>query len=143
MQDNAADQVRELGRRWADAEQRNDTAALDGLLTPDFKAFGPRGFVLDRQQWLDRLRSGDLVMRSLTLDEVEVRAHGMMAIAIGRESQQAAYRGGPADGQFRVTQIAIRDGDRWLLAGCTSAPSPAASESNQARHRAGVPRHGE
>ena len=50
------------------------------------------------QQWLDRYRSGAFVTRSLTLDEVEVRVYGPAAIAVGRESQQAAYQGHPADG---------------------------------------------
>ncbi len=122
MQSDVIEQVRELGRRWAAAEQQNDATALDALLADDFRAVGPRGFVLDKQQWLDRYRSGAFVTRSLTLDEVEVRIHGPAAIAVGRELQQAEYQGHPANGQFRVTQIAIRDGERWVLAGLHLSP---------------------
>jgi SnoaL-like domain len=46
-----------------------------------------------------------------------VTGSGEAAIAIGRQTQQANYRGQPADGSFRVTQVAIRRGHRWALAG--------------------------
>ena len=51
-------EIRELGRRWADAEQRGDADALSALAVEDFTLVGPLGFVLDKQQWLDRYRSG-------------------------------------------------------------------------------------
>ena len=38
----------DLVRRWADAEEENDTGALDGLLARDFAGVGPFGFVLTR-----------------------------------------------------------------------------------------------
>ena len=60
--------------------------------------------------------AGELVTSSLTWDEVQVRDFGETAIAIGRQTQQATYQGRPADGQFRVTHVFVRDGDRWALA---------------------------
>lgn len=50
-----------FGPRWADAERRGDVEALDALLTDDFSAVGPYGFVLDKKRWLDRYVSGGLV----------------------------------------------------------------------------------
>lgn len=50
----------ELGRHWADAERRGDTGELEKLIVDEFMLIGPLGFILDRQQWLDRCRSGDL-----------------------------------------------------------------------------------
>src|SRR5579884_3840858 len=116
MQHNTMAEVRELGRRWAEAEQRNDAGTLEILLADDFRAVGPRGFVLDKQQWLERYRSGTFVTQSLTLDEVDVRIYGPAAVAIGRQTQQATYGGHPTDGQFRVTLVATRTGERWVLA---------------------------
>ncbi len=63
-----------------------------------------------------RYAPGELVTSSLDWDEVEVRDFGTTAIAIGRQTQQATYQGRPADGQFRVTHVFVRDGDRWALA---------------------------
>jgi ketosteroid isomerase-like protein len=114
--------VRELGRRWAEAERHGDTAVLDALTTEDFTLVGPLGFMLDKQQWLGRYRGGTLVTRSVAWEEVSVRDYGAAAVAIGRVTQQAEYQGRSADGQFRVTHIAIRRDDRWLLAGLHYSP---------------------
>jgi ketosteroid isomerase-like protein len=105
-----------LGTRWAGAEQSADTAALDELTAPGFRLVGPFGFVLHKAQWLDRYAPGELVTSSLTWDEVQVRDFGETAIAIGRQTQQATYQGRPADGQFRVTHVFVRDEGRWQLA---------------------------
>ena len=119
MTDN---EIRELGRRWADAEQRGATAALDAMAVADFTLVGPLGFVLDKQQWLDRYRSSDFVTHSLEWDEVSVRDYGTAAIAIGRQTQRAEYRGAASDGQFRITHVAVRTGEAWLLAGIHLSP---------------------
>jgi ketosteroid isomerase-like protein len=118
-QDNVGthQQILTLGQRWADAEQRGDVDTLDALATDDFKLVGPLGFILNKQQWLDRYRTGDLVTRSLVWDEVEVRDSGTAAVAIGCHTQQAAYRGNPNDGRFRATHVAVRIDGRWQLTG--------------------------
>lgn len=116
MNDSTQAEILALGERWAEAEQHADTAALDGLAVADFRLVGPFGFVLDKAQWLDRYRSGALVTNSLVWDEAAVRDFGDTAIAIGRHTQRATYQGRPADGQFRVTQVFVRDGGRWALA---------------------------
>jgi ketosteroid isomerase-like protein len=122
MTNSTATEVFELGRRWAEAEQRADVETLDALAVADFALVGPLGFVLDKQQWLDRYRTGDLLTSSLTWDELRVRAYGDAAVAIGRHTQQASYRGQPSDGQFRATHIAVRTGDGWKLAGIQLSP---------------------
>ena len=78
------DAIRELGQRWARAEQQGDADALENLSTEDFTMVGPVGFVLNKAQWLARYRSGtDLALESLTWDEIEVREYGNTAVAIG------------------------------------------------------------
>jgi ketosteroid isomerase-like protein len=118
MTSQTIEQVRELGRRWAQAEQRADVAALDAMSTADFTVVGPVGFVLDKAQWLDRYRSGALVIQAITWDDVEIRDYGDSAVAVGVHDQKARHHGKPAGGRFRATHIAVRDqhGD-WRLAG--------------------------
>ncbi|GEL20676.1 nuclear transport factor 2 family protein [Pseudonocardia asaccharolytica] len=119
---STVEEIHELGRRWAEAEQRGDTPSLDAMTTDDFTLVGPLGFVLDRGQWLQRYRGGELVTRSLVWNEVEVRDYGDAAVAVGRHTQQASYQGNPVDGQFRATHVAVRRDGRWLLAGIHLSP---------------------
>lgn len=125
------EQIHELGRRWVEAEQAGDVAVLDALSTPDFTLDGPLGFVLDKAQWLDRYRSGDMATHTLAWEQVEVRDYGEAAVAVGVHDQTASYRGNRVDGRFRATQILVRDpAGRRRLAGVhlspIGAPPPAA-----------------
>jgi ketosteroid isomerase-like protein len=115
-------EIRELGRRWAAAEERGDTGVLDELAVDGFRLVGPLGFVLDKRQWLERYRGGDLVTDKLAWADVEVHDLGQTAIAIGVHDQVASYQRHPANGRFRATHVLVRDGDRWRLAGIHLSP---------------------
>lgn len=116
------EQMRELGRRWVNGELHGDVALLDSLSTADFTLVGPLGFVVDKEQWLDRYRSGVFVTKSLDWDDIEVREYGDAAVAIGVHDQEAEYQGNPSNGRFRATHIAVRTGTAWLLAGMHLSP---------------------
>lgn len=116
-------ELAEFARRWSEAELRGDVAALDELLTDDFTAVGPQGFVLDKKQWIDRYASGALIHDAFTWEEVTVRRHGRAAVAVGVQGQQSVYDGRDADGHFRVTQMIVADGAQWKLAAVHLSPT--------------------
>ena len=121
-QQTEIDSIEELETAWSQAEMGADTGTLEAISTSDFMLVGPVGFVLDRQQWLERYRSGDLVTGSLSLEDPAIRVYGEAAVTIARHIQRASYKGQPADGQFRTTHIAVRVDRRWLLAGIHLSP---------------------
>jgi hypothetical protein len=51
-------ELQDLERRLAAAETEADAAALGELATDDFMLVGPLGFVLDKEQWIDRRLAG-------------------------------------------------------------------------------------
>ena len=117
--------LKELGAQWAHAELRGDTTVLESILADDFVAVGPRGFVLDKEQYLEPRRSGDLRIEAFAWSDVTVREYGAAAIAVGIQTQQAAYRGQDASGRFRVTHVAVRKAGRWQVVGLhISGPIP-------------------
>ena len=75
-----------------------------------------------------RYRSGDFSTRELTWHDVEVRDYGDTAVAIGTQTQQAAYKGSPTNGDFRISHVFIRHDGQWTIAGIqlslTSPPGP-------------------
>jgi ketosteroid isomerase-like protein len=119
---STVEEIRELGHRWAEAEERGDVQALDALATEDFTVVGPAGFVLDKKQWLDRYSSGAMVTESLSWEDIEVREYGNAAVAIGRVEQQASYQGRSASGRLRATHFAVRGPAGWVLAGQHFSP---------------------
>ena len=115
-------ELAELDRDVTRAEVDGDVATLDLLATDDFMLVGPVGFVLDKHQWLERYRGGALRTTALAFEEAVTRVHGDCAIRIGRHVQEAEFQGRPVNGEFRATHIAVRDGDRWRLAGVHLSP---------------------
>jgi len=123
-----ADQILDLGQRWAAAERDADVATLASMITDDFHLVGPFGFVLDRAQWLDRYASGDFSTTVLSWHDVDVRVYGDAAVTIGTQTQEAAYQGTPSNGDFRISHMFVRQAGDWLMANIqlslTTVPSP-------------------
>ena len=111
----AQDGVLDLVQRWAAAEEKNDAGALDGLLAGEFAGVGPFGFILTRDQWLARFANG-LVNRSFTVTDLQVRDYGTAAVGIGVLTQETSWQGTDNSGRFRVTLVAVQEGEGWRLA---------------------------
>ncbi|HEY3501894.1 MAG TPA: nuclear transport factor 2 family protein [Actinocatenispora sp.] len=112
-------EITEIGRRWVAAEVAGDIDALDAISTDDFSLVGPLGFILDKKQWLDRYRTGQLVLTDLTWDELAIRDYGTAAVAIGRYDQRASFQGNNTDATLRGTQILVATARSGRSPGCT------------------------
>jgi ketosteroid isomerase-like protein len=119
------DQTEEIKKRvedWAAAELRGDAASLESALDDDFIGIGPRGFMLTKDQWLERHESGKLRYESIGWDEVQVRIYGDAAVVTGRQSAEGRYEDYDLKDQFRGTLVFVEQQGRWLLAGLHLSP---------------------
>lgn len=114
---NTEPQLKQLAEQWAAAEQSADTAAIERTLADDFVGIGPLGFLLSKQEWLQRHQSGALRYTAFTVDDTQVRVYGDAAIMIGRITQGGTYQGHDTSGQFRATLVWVQQQGRWRLAG--------------------------
>lgn len=119
--DNRSRQVEEFVGEWAAAEQRGDAAFLEGALTDDFVGVGPLGFLLNKQQWLERF-AGGLSYESFALDELKTRFYGDAAVATCHQEQAGEFQGNDVGGEFRTTLVLVEGDSRWLLAGWHASP---------------------
>lgn len=102
---------------WAAAEQAGDISALGRLLADEFTAVGPLGFILPKQAWLARHRSGDLAYEAFSLEEVQACPIGPGTVVVtARNNTRGSYQGHPIPAATRATLVLASNGSRWQLA---------------------------
>jgi hypothetical protein len=104
-----------LAGDWATVEQRGDTTFLERNLADDSVGVGPYGFLLTKDEWLERHESRKLRYESFRLDEVWVRFYGEAAVMIARQIMKGSTRittFRAASGR-RCSSRSRRDGGCW------------------------------
>ena len=116
MNDQTAE-LNKLVEDWASAELRGNTTFLECFLADDFVGVGPYGFLLTKDEWLERLESRKLRYESFRLDEIRVRLYGDAAVIIVRQTMKGKYEDNDLPGSLRATLFFAQQEGRWLLAG--------------------------
>jgi hypothetical protein len=102
---------------WAAAERAGDAGTLETLLADGFTAVGPMGFILPKEAWLARHRSGDLIYQEFGLDDVQARPLGPnTTVVIARSDSLGSYQGHQLPGAARATLVLASSEGRWQLA---------------------------
>jgi hypothetical protein len=113
----------ELAENVRQAELRGDVPFLERVLTADFVGIGPRGFVLNKEAWLGRHRSGDLKYESIERDEMALRTFTDAAILTTRETGKTLYKGQEVPvGALRATYTFVRRSGSWRVAAVQFSP---------------------
>lgn len=114
------DQVARLQRRFDEAELHDDRETLAELIHEDFGSIGPKGFLLDKTQWI--ARHDNFSYQQLDISEVDVRRYGDTVIVREVQRNRATSSGHPVQVATRVSHTwALVDG-AWRLAGIQFSP---------------------
>jgi len=113
---DAASQILDLEQRLAQAWVNGDRGFIEGLLAPDWTVTDPSGRILTKQPVIEEtFSSADRRIDAMTVDEVNVRMFGDVAIATGRTQATGSYQGQKASVALRFTDVFhLRDG-RWQV----------------------------
>ncbi|GHO95111.1 hypothetical protein KSF_051590 [Reticulibacter mediterranei] len=123
-----------LADTWTAAELRGDITFIEKTLTDDFVGIGPLGFLLNKQQWLERHRSGELKYETLDLDDAQVHMYSRVAILTGSYVQTSIARGHGVKAQLRTTLVFVQQQETWQLASlhyCSIGQPPTFTQSPQ------------
>lgn len=105
--------IREIQQRFDRAELDDDRDTLGELIDQEFMSIGPRGFLLDKQQWIDR--HDFFTYHELDVSEVDIRLFADTAIVRAVQRNQATSHG-------HVSHVWVRRADAWRLAGIQFSP---------------------
>jgi len=112
---NVADNVRALDRQQREAAVRGETAFLEQYAASDYVSINPAGILSTREQSLARMKSGDVKLEAIDVDQEEVHVYGDVVVITGREHVRGNYKGHPFDSMARYSRVWIRREDLWKL----------------------------
>ncbi len=105
---NTEQALKQLMSEQANAQQKNDMAALDRTWADDYIFTNPFGVVQTKAQRLAELKSGDLKFASFSIDDVQVRVYGNTAVVTSRATVKAQRQGQDISGQYRGTSVCVK-----------------------------------
>ncbi len=109
--------VEQLIKDWAEAELKGDVEALNKMFVESYVGVGPFGFMLTKQQWLDRHSRGDLKYSAFSVEDIKSRVYDDFAIVIAHQKSKAICKGKSFPGNFRITLVLLNKEGSWLIAG--------------------------
>lgn len=114
-------ELRRMNSEWVAALVRRDTATLERIMARDcIFTYALEGD--STEQFIADIGSGDLVVESMTRDNVEVRVFGHTAVLTGTDTTRWLYKGHTIEGYYRTIHVyAERDG-RWQVVAIQASP---------------------
>ena len=118
--------VRQLEAEWRDALLSQDEAALRRLIHPRYKLVGIRStgsVAVDLEQWIAALRRMDIA--ALDVRVTDCVALDNVIVATVDAQWKVRYLGQPIDERVLLTDVWVREDDRWRVVRRHSSPVPA------------------
>jgi hypothetical protein len=112
--------VQKLQEDFDHAELHDDRERLRELLDDEFVSIGPRGFLLDKEQWIDR--HDEFTYETLETSDMDVRVFDRTAIVRDVQRNRSRYQEQQLEFAFRVGQVWIRRNGDWKLAAIQFSP---------------------
>lgn len=117
---NELDDVLKAQRRFDDAERTDDRAVLGELIHEQFASIGPKGFVLDKEQWIGR--HDFFRYYELDVSDQDVRLFGDAAIVRNIQRNHADSSGHEVRVNTRVSQVWARGAGDWRIVAIQFSP---------------------
>lgn len=112
--------IRRIQREFDEAELNADTETLRRLIADDFLSIGPKGFLLDKEAWIERHTHFEY--HALDTSEVDVRLYDQAAIVRNVQHNRATYDGETMELRVRVSQVWVNRHGLWRLAAIQFSP---------------------
>jgi ketosteroid isomerase-like protein len=110
---NSEQTLLQLERDWEQANAKNDVAALERILAPEFVNTGPDGILSTRADIFARRKSGQVKFTAFTQDDYKVQVIGDTAIVTGRSTSKSTRDGKDTSERDRFTDVFVHRNGRW------------------------------
>jgi ketosteroid isomerase-like protein len=118
----ASNQTGEVAKELAQIEQKivrawleGDRKTIESILAPDWSVIDLTGRLLTRAQVLQELGSGERKIESGSVDDLNVRMFGNIAIVTGRSVLTGTYQGNRVSVVQRFTDVFAKREGGWQV----------------------------
>jgi ketosteroid isomerase-like protein len=113
--------LRKMNGDWVRALINRDTATLARIMAKDCTFSYPlEGDGTD--QFIADVQSGDLIVESMTRDNVEVRVFGQTAVLTGLDTAKWVYKGHTIGGYYRSIHVYAERNGVWQVVTIQACP---------------------
>jgi len=106
----------DLDRAWREAVLKKDFAAVEKMLADNLVYAHATGIVDSKKTYLDKLRSGRQLYRSMEQQNVSTQVHGDAAVTHSWMRVTGVNQAGNFDDKVMMLHIWVKKDGRWLLA---------------------------
>jgi ketosteroid isomerase-like protein len=110
---NVEQTILQLERDWEQANAKNDTAALERILAPEFVSTDSDGRLVTRAETFARRKSGAVKFTEFTQDDYKVHVVGETAVVTGRSTFKGIRDGKNLNARERWTDVFVRRNGNW------------------------------
>jgi ketosteroid isomerase-like protein len=120
-----------LERDWRDALCSKDSKRLAEMVHPDFELIGTRStgpFMMHRDDWLEAIQRREV--DTIEFDVRDATRIGDVMIGTVHARWRLKYLGRTIEDCVLLTDVWVKEGDRWLAIRRHSTPAPAGECGN-------------
>jgi ketosteroid isomerase-like protein len=113
--------IRQLNDEWVKAIVRADSEALDHIMADDFYFTYPLEGD-DKAQFIADITSGNLKIKHIAREQLNVRVFGNTAVLTARDSATWLYHGRELAGQYKIMSVFSARHGQWQLCAIQACP---------------------
>jgi ketosteroid isomerase-like protein len=113
--------IRQLNDEWVKAIFRADAEALNRIMADDFYFTYPLEGD-DKAQFIADITSGDLKIKHIAREQLNVRVFGNTAVLTARDSATWLYHGRELAGQYKILSVFSERQGLWQLCAIQACP---------------------
>lgn len=110
------EEVLKMEKGFADAIAKNDAEAIGRFVTDDWIIIDADGGIIDRERFLEVIKSGALTHEMMESDDIRLRVYGDSAVLTALTRTKGKFMGQEFATQERATDVFVKLGGQWRCA---------------------------
>jgi ketosteroid isomerase-like protein len=109
----AAEELKQVEQEWMAAQKAGDADKIAPLIADNWKALGPNGEKMDKQQYLADFKSGAQKYESIEAGPMDVHVMGNVGVVQGSDTEKSSYKGEDTSGEYVWMDVFQKKDGKW------------------------------